>query len=485
MVISLTRRHIFHLTGAIAVLIWIYLFVQLYKDIHAHQDKSSISTFSSPESSWFEIFFKGKKIGYLVDRLIPTKTGYTVKENLFIKVAFLGYPEDVNMNVVCDTDKNFVLKKFDLSLIADKLRFHISGIVKGRELIINRRSGGKGFQYKIYLLNPPVLGISMFPYIRARRIAIGDVFSIPFLDPTTMGQHEIKVKVMGKEKIKIKNIVYTAYRLETEIWGNPVIMWVDPDGRVLRQQGLMGLVITRSNPQDAMANMASPDLYNIVSIKADKKIPDPRALSYLKVRINGGQYNDKVLEIKRVTLPKTSLYEVPYKEKDLSRYLVSEFNIECDSDLILKKAKEIAGKEKDPAKIVKKIVDWVYKHIEKRPVLSIPSALETLKGKVGDCNEHAVLVTALLRAVGIPARICVGLIYNNGYFFYHAWNEAYIGKWIPVDATLDQMPVDAAHILLFHGDIEKQIQLTRLLGNLEIKILEFAHDKANRSHKTI
>ena len=33
----------------------------------------------------------------------------------------------------------------------------------------------------------------------------------------------------------------------------------------------------------------------------------------------------------------------------------------------------------------------------------MPSALETLKHRQGDCNEHAVLLTALARASGIPA----------------------------------------------------------------------------------
>jgi len=71
------------------------------------------------------------------------------------------------------------------------------------------------------------------------------------------------------------------------------------------------------------------------------------------------------------------------------------------------------------------------------------------------------------------------LIYNNGRFFYHAWNEAYLGEWIPIDATLDQIPADATHIRLFYGNIEKHVQITRMIGNLRIKILDFSHDKAD------
>ena len=50
-----------------------------------------------------------------------------------------------------------------------------------------------------------------------------------------------------------------------------------------------------------------------------------------------------------------------------------------------------------------KLVDWVHKNLEKRPVLSVPNALETLENRIGDCNEHAVLLAAFARAAGIPA----------------------------------------------------------------------------------
>ena len=64
----------------------------------------------------------------------------------------------------------------------------------------------------------------------------------------------------------------------------------------------------------------------------------------------------------------------------------------------------------------------MYQNIQKRPVLSVPNALETLRNRVGDCNEHAVLLAALARAAGIPAQVEAGLVYQKGRFYYHAWN---------------------------------------------------------------
>ena len=89
--------------------------------------------------------------------------------------------------------------------------------------------------------------------------------------------------------------------------------------------------------------------------------------------------------------------------------------------------------DKDDAK-VRRILNWVHETIEKRGTVSVPNALDTLKMKAGDCNEHAALFAALARAAGIPAKVSVGLVYTRDRFYYHAWNEVFLGHWVAVDA---------------------------------------------------
>ncbi|MGD9233117.1 MAG: transglutaminase-like domain-containing protein, partial [Desulfobacterales bacterium] len=107
------------------------------------------------------------------------------------------------------------------------------------------------------------------------------------------------------------------------------------------------------------------------------------------------------------------------------------------------------------------------------PVLSLPDALATLMNKVGDCNEHAVLLTALSRAAGIPARIEAGLVYLNGKFYYHAWNSLYIGRWITVDSTLGQLPADVTHIQFSSGTIQQHLDIMNVIGKVRLKIIAF------------
>ena len=126
--------------------------------------------------------------------------------------------------------------------------------------------------------------------------------------------------------------------------------------------------------------------------------------------------------------------------------------------------------------IVSTLAEWVFAHIEKRPVIGIPDALTTLKNRLGDCNEHASLFAALSRAAGIPTKIAAGVVFHNGAFYYHAWNEVCLeGSWISLDTTTMQFPADLSHIKFVEGGFKEQIKIGALLGTLEIEIL--SHEK--------
>ncbi|HQE84349.1 MAG TPA: transglutaminase-like domain-containing protein, partial [Candidatus Hydrogenedentes bacterium] len=107
-------------------------------------------------------------------------------------------------------------------------------------------------------------------------------------------------------------------------------------------------------------------------------------------------------------------------------------------------------------------------------VLSIPSALEVLKSRVGDCNEHTVLFAALARSVDIPTRIALGVVWSEELdgFYYHAWPEVFVGEWLWMDPTLGQTVADATHVKLLTGDIERWPRLLPFLGKLRIEVTE-------------
>ncbi|UCF85386.1 MAG: transglutaminase domain-containing protein, partial [Desulfobacteraceae bacterium] len=289
---------------------------------------------------------------------------------------------------------------------------------------------------------------------------------------------------------------YSVFRLEALMWGQPMTFWVDESGTVLKEKGFMGLTLIKSSAASAPRGIkggGGTDFYELAAINVKGRLQDPDKLTYLKLKAEGlaeGHFDAKILgrgrqrfrsgiiEVLQEKMPITSGYIMPYQDTSgkMKPFTEPEINIESDHKLITEKAREVIGNTRDPLVVARKLMSWVYRNVEKIPVITVPSALEVFKTRVGDCNEHAVLLTALLRASGIPARVSVGIVYARGKFFYHAWNEAFLGTWISIDAALNQTPTDATHIKLVEGGLDKQVDIIGLIGKLRLEIVDYGYD---------
>lgn len=107
------------------------------------------------------------------------------------------------------------------------------------------------------------------------------------------------------------------------------------------------------------------------------------------------------------------------------------------------------------------------------------SALDAARLGEGDCTEHALLLAALARASGIPARVATGLAYAPSFgerasvFVPHAWVFAWTGqRWEGFDAALGGY--GAGHIALETGDGDPLnfASGVELLGRLSIHAVE-------------
>jgi len=144
-------------------------------------------------------------------------------------------------------------------------------------------------------------------------------------------------------------------------------------------------------------------------------------------------------------------------------------------------ARQIRWKERDPRVVAERLNAWVHDSIAPRITFGVPNALQVLKSRAGDCNEHTQLFVALARAAGLPSRVAAGLAYVDGKFYYHAWPEIYLDDWVAVDPTFGQFPADAAHLRFIVGELARQTELLRLMGNLKIDILSVNGVAARRA----
>jgi hypothetical protein len=125
---------------------------------------------------------------------------------------------------------------------------------------------------------------------------------------------------------------------------------------------------------------------------------------------------------------------------------------------IMALARRGAGSAATPLARMQTLESFVRSYIQDKSLgVGYASALEVARKPEGDCTEHAVLLAALGRALGIPTRVVDGLAYADGFagaqsvFVPHAWVQAWIdGRWQSFDAALAGF--DTGHIALSVGD---------------------------------
>lgn len=173
-------------------------------------------------------------------------------------------------------------------------------------------------------------------------------------------------------------------------------------------------------------------------------------------RINGR------LTVSTIERPAEGIASFPSEVTDesLQRYLRPEPLIESDADEIVAMARSIvdplAGESSDRWTVTEAIGRWTFRSIRYR-IAETPSALAALRNREGDCGPHATLTVAMLRSLGIPARLVGGLMYTpsfGGSFGQHAWVEVHLGEagWFAFDPTTGEFDrLSATHLKLFEG----------------------------------
>jgi len=500
---TVNKRKLFYFLGAGVVLFWLVMVLLLVRKTQFSENEHA-TNLSVPSKStegfqhdWMEIYLKGKKVGFSETRLSPSGEDHLIEEKMVLALNLMGQPSVMRMSTRAVVDKGFALKRFRLTIDSGVVRFRVAGRVEANRMHVEMGEGDQKKEHVMPLTGPLTIGAGLPGFFKGRALRVGDEFRFTIFDPSVLSSKDVSIKISDKTVMTLSGKKYPVFRLETKVWGQTLIFWLNEEGVLLKEEGFMGLTLVRSDKAKAPLDVdgsAGADLYDAAAVPVGQALERARDITYLKLKVGGLQdtgfnlavLNDgrqrlsgEVLEIFQESVPQRASETGP--EPQLKPFLSPGINIESNDKALVEKAKAIAGSLKDKAAAARKLLAWVYENIEKRPVVNIPDALSVLETKVGDCNEHAVLLTALLRAVGIPARECVGIVYTDRRFFYHAWTEAYLGRWISMDATLNQMPTDATHIKLVHGGLDKQAELMALMGKLRLEIVDYGYDSADQS----
>jgi hypothetical protein len=431
---------------------------------------------------WMGIYLHDKKIGYASHTFRKSIGGYIISERMRMRLGVMGSRKDIEFETSGRLDPNLGLNSFFLSLKADS-DITATGTVEGRDLHVSIETAGTRSEANIHMRERPVLDLAIVPGMFRDGLATGKRYTMPVFDPSTLGCEEMALEVVGRERIAVLNKDIDAIKIKGSAGSGTLFLWVSDTGEILREESPMGFVLVAERGEEAMKGLSSaPDITDRTAVPFNMKLPDN--VRYFRVKlsgidlgdfdINGGRQslNGDILEVRQEDL-KESTGVLRGGAGPESEYLGSTIFIQSKNPAIMAAAKEVVKNEKDRIRAGRLICSWIYRNVRKEPSLTVPAAVEVLKTMRGDCNEHATLYVALARAVGIPSRIALGLVYRNGFFYYHAWPEIYAKKWVAVDPTLGQFPADAAHIRLITGDFAKQARIAAVIGKIKVEGLEY------------
>lgn len=437
---------------------------------------------------WLGVYLKDQKVGFSFTALQKYPDYYRVKNRMRMKLGVMGTTQELTSTLEGKMHTDLSLDNFYFDLVSRNHKFRVYGKHEGSKIHLKVETAGRTTEQDIEVGEKVYLPVTLGVLIAKEKAKPGKKYSFNIFDPTILSPATSEVVIEGEEDLKVGDHTYRAVKIRSTLLGMTSTTWLDSIGATLKEVSPPGLVMLRQSPEQVLSEESTQvylDIISLFSVKPDKKIDNPRESRYLKLQLfdidttlldleDISQHilalNPLTIEIKPPEIKPTPL-ALPIKGEE--KFLKSSLYIQSDDPEIKGKAKEIIGGTKNGQEAAKRILDWVYRNIEKRATASVPSAVEVLKTKEGDCNEHSILYAALCRAVGIPTKVVVGLVYLNDAFYYHAWNKVYLGEWIPVDPTFGGFPADAAHIKLKEGELEEQAKVLKVVGNLKIKIVEY------------
>ena len=477
---------------------WVITMVTLVNRSYVQASPTNLATDLARYGStavWRGVYYRGEKIGFTVSQTTKTDEGFELQEDGRLQMLLLGQDTAATIRTTARVDSAFMLRSFNFSLDPGTGPVIVKGTLdrlgdKYRLTLAIDSGGGMRIETR-ELSEAPVLSLNLSRLLANDGLVPGSKHTRTVLDPATLQSAVMTVAVGERGVVRANDTVIPAFRVETDFRGLKTTSWVTDTGEVVREESPLGLMTIRESPERArglaVPGRVQADLLQVAAIvpTMSGRIDEPRDVRRLKLRLDGadvpaedlsgaGQTADgNVIEI----MDARSL-QPGRRDEEIERYLKSEPLLESDAPEIRAEAEKAVRGATDDRGRAERLTRYVNGLLDKKPTVSLPSAREVLRTKVGDCNEHTALFVAMARSIGMPARIAVGVVFMHGAFYYHAWPEVYIaeganrGLWLPVDPTLNQYPADATHVRLTRGGLDQQAVVLPLIGRLKMTVLD-------------
>ena len=465
-----------------------------------------------PQDDWLNLTLMGTKIGYA--HIYMEKSRYEGEDTIRVRADMVmdlkrtGTELRLTTTRIAYVGMDLVPRYFITTSNETGKEKQVEGRIREGIAYLETSLAGKTTHTQIPISADTIFEGMIGYFLLQGSIQVGDAHTLQVFNLDLMKPVKTDIKVLREDQIefdaKMEPVYAISYTMDI-MGGLTTTQWLGHDGRTYRMEiGLMGLkmILAKTDMQTALGESGEVDVILNTKIFALGERPISGARRFkARLWLTEGQldkavmtnsrqqlkiYSDPrhgVLEINVPVIDHAETPNLPIRSRgdneELAQFLKSTVYIQAEHPALRAKAAAVLDGESNAWESAQKLCRWVYESIhDKNLKVGFGSASQTLESLEGDCTEHTVLMIAMARAVGIPARVCAGLVFQRDAFYYHFWPEVYVGKWVAMEPTLGQIQADANHIQLAGSELESNSMLEfgegvmRTLNQLEIEVFE-------------
>ncbi len=443
-----TRR----IVGVLIVAIWIGMIGwQIRREYYQPElTRLAEATLSlAPGVSFYTLQMGERSVGQATSRLDTVPDGFVLEDVMSLELPALGQTGTAMVRSAVQMTRSLEMKTFDFVLESSVGRFEANGVMRADSTLVVTIDSGSGPQTVEYKLATPPIFASILPIRLAMTggLVTGGTGRFAVFDPSTLGTRIVELEVLEHDTLIVPDSAslerstgrwspahydsIPAWRVAESYGGVSVESWVDGDGRVIRASSPLGFSMLKTEYELALqdrddqraafargepARGANEDVIFSTAIQSNVDLGAATRFEQIRFRrsgvdlsgfqLDGGRQSldGDVLTVRRENWDELNPgYELPYKLMDLRDELQSEPLIQSDDPRILRQARQITAAraqfQLDPRRTAAQLNNAVFNMIAKEVTISIPSALQVLESRRGDCNEHTVLYVALARSL--------------------------------------------------------------------------------------
>ncbi len=466
-----------------------------------------------PEEIWESLYLQNAKIGYAKTTLRNVRRDgvpLQVTESFnHLEIARFGQQTKQDLTLTCTETPQGELRDFRTEVSFGPTPTVITGKVVDDQLRIETRTENKTQASQIPWSKDLRGFRAVEQSLAAKPLLPGEKRSLRMLMPLLnqiatidlVAQNVEPTAVLGVE-VKLLRIESVAHLADGQTMRST--LWTDTAGQAIKTRvAALNQETFRTTREIALAPMQgtpSFDLGSDLIIKLDRPLNNALRSQEVRYRVELAQQNPvevfstgdtqsiksldphaaelTVRSLRPAKLPTPAQGSRPVDP----HYLTANSVLQIDDPRIQALAREARGKATDPCDVAIALEKFVHRTMtNKNFTQAFATAAEVAESHEGDCTEHAVLLAALARACKIPSRVAMGLVYveRDRGFGYHMWTELYLnGRWVPMDATLGQGGIGAAHIKLSDSSLDGAgayssfLPVAQVAGQLKIQVLD-------------